>query len=296
MKGKKMRIDIKADLSERVNYNTAGFPVYFQRGVLSAYPNYAAEKHWHDDLEFIVVLSGKMLYHINGELVTIEKGNGVFINSRQFHFGYSDDLTECEFLCVLIHPVLLTASQYIEQKYVTPLLNEAALPYLLLHSSIRWEQNILTAIADIFSSDALEQMVLLYRIWNELCKNKQSLHRESGKTSTKLNVLKSMISFIQSRYKEKISLADVAKAGLVGKTECCGIFHAYTQLTPIAFLNDFRLRKSVELLEQTDMTISEICYEVGFSGASYFAEAFGKTFHCSPREYRKNRLHRPGAR
>lgn len=283
-----MRIDIKSDLSERVNYNTQGLPVYFRKGVLSEYPGYAAEKHWHDDAEFVSVLSGKMQYNVNGEIITIEAGNGIFVNSRQFHFGFSPDYTECVFLCVLIHPLLLSASPYIEQEYVIPILKDVTLPYLTLHGDIESERRILNMIADIFSCGQLEQVIIVYRIWNELYKNRPHSNRQPFRTKTSINNLKNMITFIQHNYKNKLRLADIAKAGFVGKTECCNIFRSYTGLTPIAFLNDFRLRKSAELLEQTDMTVSEICYEVGFSGASYYIESFGKTFRCSPKEYKKS--------
>lgn len=282
-------MELKTDRSERVNYNTAGLPVYFQRGTLSVYPNYTVENHWHDDLEFVVVLSGKMQYNVNGETVTLDTGNGIFINSRQFHFGFSDDFTECEYLCVLMHPVLLSASQYVEQKYVTPILSDPTLPYHLLHNNIEWERKISTAVEKIFSANELETVILFYEILNELCKNKQHLDRQPAEKNAKLNVLKDMISFIQNNYREKLCLADIAQSGAVGKTECCTVFRTYTNLTPISYLNDFRLRKSAELLTQTDMTISEICYEVGFSGASYFTETFRKTFHCAPKEYRFTR-------
>lgn len=282
----RMNIDIKTDRSERVKYNTAGLPVYFQKGTLSSYPNYAAESHWHDDLEFTVVLSGKMQYNVNGETVTLETGNGIFVNSRQFHYGFSADFTECEFLCVLMHPVLLAASQYIDKKFVTPILNNSKLPYHLLHSTVRWEQKILSAVSKVFSADELETIILFYTVWNELCKNKHYIVHQPVCKNSKLNALKNMVSFIQNNYKEKICLADIAKQGAVGKTECCTIFHTYTNTTPIVYLNDFRLRKSAELLTRTDMTISEICYEAGFSDASYFTKTFRNTFHCTPKAYR----------
>lgn len=96
-----------------------------------------------------------------------------------------------------------------------------------------------------------------------------------------------MINFIQYNYKESVTLSEIAAAGAVCKTECCAVFKKYVNLTPIAYLNDYRLRKSLELLVKTDMTVCEICYEVGFSGASYFSETFKKVFGCTPIEYRK---------
>ena len=67
------------------------FPAYIKPGILSLYMDYKAVSHWHDDLEFIVILEGKMSYEINGERIEISQGEGLFINSRQLHNGFSDE-------------------------------------------------------------------------------------------------------------------------------------------------------------------------------------------------------------
>ncbi|WP_443770965.1 cupin domain-containing protein [Anaerostipes sp.] len=50
--------------------------------MLSSYHNFEAPPHWHDDIELITVLQGKMEYNVNGEIVTIQQDEGIFINSR----------------------------------------------------------------------------------------------------------------------------------------------------------------------------------------------------------------------
>ena len=45
--------------------------------------------------------------------------------------------------------------------------------------------------------------------------------------------------------------------------------------------------RQTELLLYTDMTVTEIAYAVGFSGSSYFTEAFRKNFDQTPTEYRR---------
>ena len=95
-----------------------------------------------------------------------------------------------------------------------------------------------------------------------------------------------MITYIHSCYQDKITLADICKAGNVGKTSGTTIFKKYMGCTPVGFLTEFRLQKAAELLRETDMSVTEIAYETGFSGASYFAETFRGGFGCSPKEYR----------
>ena len=81
-----MRIlDLQADNSERVRYNPPMIPVYATKGRLSCFQNMAAASHWHDDLAFIVVLSGRMMYNINENIYALNAGNGVFVNSQQLH-------------------------------------------------------------------------------------------------------------------------------------------------------------------------------------------------------------------
>ena len=116
-----IQIPINSDLSENVEYNNPNFPAYIKPGILSLYMDYKAVSHWHDDLEFIVILEGKMSYEINGERIEISQGEGLFINSRQLHNGFSDEKQECKFICIVLHPSILCANEWFENKYIKSL-------------------------------------------------------------------------------------------------------------------------------------------------------------------------------
>lgn len=51
----------------------------------------------------------------------------------------------------------------------------------------------------------------------------------------------------------------------------------------------YRLKLGADLLQTTGLSVTEIAYQVGFSNASYFAEAFRKTYRCTPVEYRNSK-------
>ena len=126
-----LTVDLKDDRSEIVHYDFEDYPIYIRKALLSSYNNFEAPLHWHDDIEFIAVLQGEMNYNINGEIITLMQNEGVFVNSRQLHFGFSKAKTECDFICVLIHPLMLCVSGAIEQKYVVPLLENQNVSYML---------------------------------------------------------------------------------------------------------------------------------------------------------------------
>lgn len=66
-----IRIDLMDDSSENVLYDDIEYSVYIRRSRLSNYPSYAAPPHWHDNIEFIMVLSGSMAYNVNGEIIEL---------------------------------------------------------------------------------------------------------------------------------------------------------------------------------------------------------------------------------
>ena len=96
-----------------------------------------------------------------------------------------------------------------------------------------------------------------------------------------------MTGYIQKFYREKITLKDIAFSGAVGQSKCCKLFKKYIGVTPNTYLIQYRLHQSTWYLKNTDMTVTEIAQTVGFSGGSYYAEAFGKLCNKSPSEYRK---------
>lgn len=53
------------------------------------------------------------------------------------------------------------------------------------------------------------------------------------------------------------------------------------------FIRSLKLQRSAELLNHTDKTIAEICYEVGFNDQAYFSRAFKKQYGKSPSAFRK---------
>ncbi len=58
-----------------------------------------------------------------------------------------------------------------------------------------------------------------------------------------------------------------------------------TGLAPVDLIKEIRLNKSVELMKTTDLSISEIAFDVGFKEAGYFGKCFRKRFNQTPSEF-----------
>lgn len=55
--------------------------------------------------------------------------------------------------------------------------------------------------------------------------------------------------------------------------------------TPVEYIRSFRLDKAAALMEKSNMTISEISYQVGFTTSNYFAKSFKGKFNMLPSEF-----------
>ncbi len=286
-----LSLEMNADRSEKVRYDYTDYPMYIRRGSLSAYPGYAAPAHWHDDIEFVAVLSGEMQYNINGEIVTLTENKGIFVNARQMHFGFSAERKECDFICILLHPLMLCVSPAFERQFAVPVLEKRDMPYITLSADTPWQKELLNCLLGMYDAkdDVTAPLIissLFLRIWSLIFKNSEIVASAQSQ-SNDLTLLKNMMSYIQQCYHRKITLSGIAAAGAVGQSKCCKLFDQYTGSTPNAYLVQYRLNQSVWYLENTDMTVTEIAHTVGFSSSSYYAETFRKWYDSSPSEYRK---------
>ena len=60
-----------------------------------------------------------------------------------------------------------------------------------------------------------------------------------------------------------------------------------TGFAPVDLVREIRLNKAAKMIENSDESISEIAYSVGFRDAGYFGKCFRKKYGMTPKEYRR---------
>lgn len=286
---------INMDSSETVAYNNPLFPAYVMHDFLSSYPDYSAVSHWHKDLEFIVIRKGSMTYNVNGELIDLTEGNGIMVNSRQLHYGFSAEHRECEFICTLLSPELLSGNEWFYQNYIEPVTDNSLYPYLCLGKK-EWEKSILEKLDKLYLTFSVQPeedfnyFILLdefLSIMKILFENLDTENHAKTKESNELTSLKNMIAYIEEHFAQRITLENIALSGTCCKSRCSLLFKKYLRETPMTYIAKLRLRKSLTALLDSDKSITDIAYEYGFCGASYYCETFQKYYGISPLKYRK---------
>lgn len=282
------------DLSEHLRYNTPAFPIYVRMGSLRQFPRYSAQCHWHEDVEFLMPVKGYLSYRINGSDFSIGAGEAVFVNAGQLHYGYSADGSDCEYICIVFHPRVITENKWLTEQYITPVTENFDCTEFLFSADCPATgrmRALLRSIYDLYQCQKpcreLLGIQILIDIWMELYQLTGTKEFTPGAPpDPDKTVQKEMMRFIYDSYMKKISLNDIAAAGGVSRTRCCRIFQKYLHRSPVEFLNIYRLQSSMNMLSETADSITEIAYACGFETPSYYAETFKKYKGCTPREFR----------
>lgn len=285
--------DIKSDGSEVLHYDNPDFPVFIRKNTIPVNCCFSdISLHWHDELEFIYVLSGDIGYWVDGEHIVMKAGEGIFVNARHMHLICNATLG-CTLLCVIFPPTILCSTEYIASKMVNPILNTKELAYLSLSDQIPWQRQILAGIKDIYENSKQENgeadiLSTVYRLWGILYKHldvkAEEIYRDEN-----LTLMKRLLDYLYKNYNQKLTLKELCNHAGIGKNKCTELFRRYTNMSPMEYLRYYRVEKGALLLRETDMPVTEIAYEVGFSGASYFAESLRQYRGCSPSQLRRNK-------
>lgn len=95
------------------------------------------------------------------------------------------------------------------------------------------------------------------------------------------------VAYMEDRYWEAIKLSDLAAMVNVSERHFMRRFREIYNTTPVQYLLELRLRRSLILLGQPDLTIGQVAMECGFNDPNYFSRSFKRMFQMTPGQYRK---------
>ncbi len=288
----------KNDGSELVNYNDDAFPAYVHAGWMLPDVTWANNAHFHEELEFVHITKGNMAYNVNGKQVALHVGDTLMVNSGHIHYSLATENERCSYIIYILKPSLLCSSYVVENRYVSPITLNKRLPYILFRANTDFgdrmhaaSERMIKTIPDVFApGDSFAITKEFFGIWEIVmgyCRENAGF-LENDQSDTTQESFKKMLAFIQSEYKNHISLEDIANAGNVSKSYCNVIFRHYADMTPVESLLRFRAKKVCDYLLSSEISMSEIAFQTGFSSASYMTEIFRRYYKMPPREYKKD--------
>ena len=129
---------------------------------------------------------------------------------------------------------------------------------------------------DVFADNiyTIEILKLLYEISKE-------------KSSALPSCVENSLNFIKEHYKEKLSAQDISASANLSQSYFFSAFKKAMGVSPIAYLNSYRLSLAAEKLINSEKTVNEIADSVGIEDSVYFNKLFRKAYQLSPIKYRE---------
>lgn len=292
-----MELIIGSDHMQDVADVTAEYPYALHPLVSSAETR--VPWHWHEEVEFSLVRRGALQVTVAGRQQILSAGEGMFLNTNVLHaMAAADPAAETVWDSHMLHPVLLGGhyKSVFDSKYLSPVLKNKRCDLLVF----RPDSDARRALLDLLAQAAAAQdrpdsefrtRNIFSDIWLLLMEEAAAQTAPPPVSQERIQL---MLTYIHQHFREKLTLDQIAAAAAVSQRECLRCFRSCIQTTPFTYLTDYRLQMAERLLRTTNLSVTEIALETGFSDGAYFSKLFRQARRLSPTQYRKGLRRRAG--
>ena len=248
---------------------------------------YEMPYHWHEETEILFVLSGTFSLSLDGESMELHPGEAAYFPAGSLHAGTPHD---CVYECIVFDLRMLLSAPglcrekmgeiegrkvRLQRRYGSddPLVRETLRPLfeILRRHEEGWE---------------LRTLGLLYVFFGGVYARGSFTRVEQPRDEDKKMLqLKTVFDLIESRYSQKLTLDDLASAVHLDRKYFCRFFKQATHMTPMQYLQYYRVEQALNEMQLTDKNVTEIALDAGFSAPEYFTRVFKKQKGIAPGQY-----------
>ena len=104
----------------------------------------------------------------------------------------------------------------------------------------------------------------------------------------RVETIKTAITYIREHYQERIYIRDIASFIGLNEQYFCRFFKKAIGLSPVEFLNEYRIRQAMRLLKESAVSVTDVCLECGYNNMGNFLREFRRYTGTTPLQYRKS--------
>lgn len=252
--------------------------------------------HHHPELQLIYIIEGTGDFFVGDSITPFEPGNLFLIGSNQSHifksdpeFFDEDSNKNSRSISIFFKKNSLGDGffEIAETKGIRDLINRAG-RCIKFHPEIAHHIGI--KIKGLLNETGFDRFLEILSILDELSHSDQYAYLTTIKNSTPPSDkdserINNVINYILNNYSNDISLKDIADVANYSKPAFCRFFKQRTRKTFSTFLNEVRVSQACKLLRNSNLNVSQICYESGYNNVSNFNRQFKKLTGHTPRDY-----------
>mgnify|MGYP004607004969 FL=1 len=249
--------------------------------------------HWHDELEIIYVKSGFLTVNISGENYIGKPGDAFVVSPGNLHFMGSQTGTVDYFTFLFpLKYIAFRSDDMLDDKLIEPLNSGHLMISPEIKDTVKEQCEQLAGVyaAEIDKSESkitsqIRKKIILLQFIHELWKKGFIVENDTTGRNT---VEKEMISYIQQNYTGKILLREFGEQFHLSEKYISRYFKEHFHITLSQYVTYLRLEHAKQMLQETDISVTEVAMQSGYQNISYFIRSFKKTYGVSPLKYRKS--------
>ena len=251
--------------------------------------------HWHDEFEIIYVKSGFLTVSISGENYIGKPGDAFVVSPGNLHFmgSQTGNVDYFTFLFPLKY-ISFRTDDILDDKLLEPLNSGHLMISPEIEDTVKEQCEQLVEIYGAKKEESqskitaqIKTKIILLQFILELWKKGFIVENDTGGKNT---VEKEMVSYIQQNFTGKILLKEFGEQFHLSEKYISRYFKEHFHITISQYVTYLRLKHAKQLLQDTDIPVTEIAMQSGYQNISYFIRSFKKTYEMSPLQYRKNKL------
>ena len=249
--------------------------------------------HWHDELEIIYVKSGLLTVSISGESYIGKAGDAFVVSPGNLHLMGSQTGTVDYFTFLFpLKYISFFTDDMLDDKLLEPL-NSG---HLMICPRVKdTAKELCEQLIDIYMAEndeteskitaQIKTKIILLQFILEMWKKGFVIEND---TSGRNIVEKEMVSYIQQNFTGKISLKEFGEQFHLSEKYISRYFKEHFHITLSQYITYLRLENAKQLLQDTDLSVTETAMQSGYQNVSYFIRSFKKTYGISPLKYRNS--------
>jgi len=137
-------------------------------------------------------------------------------------------------------------------------------------------------------SDRIKLYSLIFDLVHNIARDSRRQQRLMSEGHSNREVIERVIRYIKENLDSDLSLDAVSSYANLSTIHFHNCFKSATGRTLHDYVEEKRIKRAMDLLLTTDMTLTEIAFACGFSSQSYFSFVFKRRMKMTPREYAKS--------
>lgn len=256
-------------------------------------PYFYDKLHQHEEIQLSCIIKGEGTLIVGNKINNYKSGDVLVIGSNIPHVFKSDTRNIDEsFMISLFFTKDSFGKDFFhldDFKELASFFKKAANGFKVLSNNKKIKEQFLS----FQKSTNLERFIGLFEIIRIIKKSKTKtltdLVFQKKYSDNQGKRMRAIMDFTINNFYKEISLNDISNKASMTQNAFCKYFKQHTNKTYFTFLNELRIENVCKLLvENNDLSISEIAYHCGFKNLSNFNRKFKEIKNTTPFKYKKS--------